>query len=91
MRTPNKNHVIRQAIETKYLPPTNTKGSRIRATCSAKSIIVNWDYEFDVIENHELAAAQLFNELGWNTKGVKLYGGALGKNRDYCFVMVGGK
>ncbi len=31
-------------VEIKYLGPTNTKGSRIRAKCNQGSVIVGYDY-----------------------------------------------
>lgn len=71
-----------QAIQTKYLPVTNTKGSRIKATCAAKSITVGWDYGLNVEENHIQAAMLLVVELGWN---VELKSGQL---KDGSFVHV---
>lgn len=55
-----------QAIETKYLPYTNTKPSRIKASCDAGTIIVSWDYGLNIEENHIAAALQLANKLGWD-------------------------
>ena len=79
-----------QAIETKYISPkyispTNTKGSRIRATCEAKSIIVNWDYDLCIEQNHRQAAKKLTHVLGWN---VELSSGCL-KNGNYVHVLYG--
>lgn len=48
-----------QAIETKYLGPTNTLGSRIKASCERGSITVQWDYSLGVEDNHRAAAARL--------------------------------
>lgn len=73
-----------QAIQTKYLPVTNTKGSRIKATCAAKSIIVGWDYGLNVEENHTQAASILVSELGWN---VELKSGQL-KDGSFVHVLV---
>ena len=47
-----------QAIQTRFMSPTNTRGSRIKATCPAKSIIVYWMDNLDVEENHRYAARQ---------------------------------
>lgn len=55
-----------QAIETKYLPVTDTKPSRFKATCSAGSIIINYDYSFNYEENHKRAAESLLKKLGWH-------------------------
>lgn len=46
-------------IITKYLGPTDTKGSRIRASFGRKSKTVPYDYAIDNRENHERAASAL--------------------------------
>lgn len=56
---------MRQAIQTKYLGPTNTKGSRIKATCAAGSLTVSYSHALDIGMNHVRAAAQLQEKLGW--------------------------
>jgi hypothetical protein len=48
-----------QAIRTKYINPTNTKGARMRATCAAGSIIIALDHALDVEQNHAAAARAL--------------------------------
>ena len=55
-----------QAIQTKYLPCTNSKGSRIKATCAAGSVTVNWNYSSDTKLNHVTAALTLCNKLEWS-------------------------
>lgn len=66
-----------QAIRTKYLAPTNSRGARIKATCAAKSITVSYAYELDIAENHKLAAAELKESLNWGGKleSGQLHGG----------------
>ena len=54
-----------QAIVTKYFGPTNTKGSRIKATCAAGSLTVSVDNRWDQTQNHAKAAAMLVAKLGW--------------------------
>lgn len=54
-----------QAIQTKYFSPTLHKGSRIKATCEAGSITVNWNYSSDTELNHVTAAFMLMAKLGW--------------------------
>jgi len=56
-----------QYIETKYLSPTNTKGSRIKATTSygKDSLIVPWNYGLELEENFAHAAMKLAKRLGW--------------------------
>ena len=56
---------IMQAIQTRFMPPTNTRGSRIKATCPAKSIIVDWMDNLDIEENDRYAAKELMKELKW--------------------------
>lgn len=62
-----------QAILTKYLGPTNTRGARVKAWCQADSLTVAWDDALDVNANHELAARALARSLGW--KGTLIGGG----------------
>lgn len=55
-----------QAIETKYLPPTNTRGSRIKATsASGLSVTVPYPHELSGMECHWEAARALVAKLGW--------------------------
>jgi hypothetical protein len=75
-----------QAIITKYLPATATKGSRIKATCSAGSITISYPHELSGQAVHKAAAKALIFKLGWHVNG---YGGLLGgalPNGAYCFV-----
>lgn len=55
---------MRQAIVTKFLGPTNSRGSRIKATASAGSIIVPWDYGLGIDDNHRAAAKALADKFG---------------------------
>ncbi len=55
-----------QAITTKYLGPTNHRGSRVKATCDAGSLTVSWDYALNVESNHAAAVIALAKELGWS-------------------------
>ncbi len=48
-----------QAIQTKYLGPTNTKGSRIKATCFRGSLTVSYQYDLDERDNHKYACDKL--------------------------------
>jgi len=48
-----------QAIETKYLSPTNTKGSRIKATCDRGSKMFSWNHSLNEKDNHEEACLKL--------------------------------
>lgn len=54
-----------QAIITKYLCPTNHRGSRIKASCQAGSLTIPWDNGLDIDGNHDAACASLLTALGW--------------------------
>lgn len=55
-----------QAIETRWLGPTNTRPSRIVARADAGRIVVSWDYALTIAENHRKAAEALCNRLRWS-------------------------
>ena len=73
-----------QAIVTKYLPPTNVKGSRIKATAAAGSVIVHIDHALDMEANHAKAAEALANKFEW--RGNWFMGCT--PDNGYCFVCV---
>ena len=73
-----------QAIITKFLPCTNTKGSRIKATCQAGSIIIDYPHELSGMACHAKAAYALLSKMHWD---YKLVGGQL-PSHDYSFVML---
>lgn len=54
-----------QAIVTKFFGPTNTRGSRIKATAQAGSVTVSYDYALNSDENHAAAAQALAEKFGW--------------------------
>lgn len=60
-----------QAIITKYIGPTNSRCSRIKATAAAGSITVDFDYGLDYEENHTAAAQKLAAKFGWTGKWVQ--------------------
>lgn len=65
------------AIQTKYLAPTSTKGSRIKAfTCNGHSVIINYDYSLSDVVLHFQAVKALVNKykLDWNIEDMT-YGG----------------
>ena len=66
------------AIQTKFLPCTNYRGSRVKAWCQAGSVVLSWDHALNVEENHEKAAKALAAKVDWTHEryGV-LVGGAL--------------
>jgi len=54
-----------QAIQTSFMPCTNTKGDRIKAECWAGKIIISWDFGLNQEENHAAACQALWSKLGW--------------------------
>jgi len=80
---------MRQAIITRFIGPTNHKGSRIKATADAGTVIISWDYNQDVPANHMRAASALASKYGWLEHNQLIGGGMPSKHRDaYCFVQV---
>lgn len=54
-----------QAITTKFVKPTDFKGSRIKATAEAGSVTIGWDHALNSEGNHIAAAKALCVKLGW--------------------------
>jgi len=52
-------NTFRQAIVTKYVGPTNFKGSRIKATCERGSITIEWSDALNSEQNHVAARCAL--------------------------------
>lgn len=87
---------VRQAIVTKFLGPTNNRGSRVKASAFAGSIIVSWDYSKGVDDNHYAAALALALKLEWVTeydlqKGNQhLIGGSLPGGHGNAYIIAEG-
>ena len=82
-----------QAIVTKYLGPTNSRGARVKATCQAGSKTIPWDYALDVAANHDAVAHALARKLGWISQtgaysGELLERGGMPNGNGNCYVMV---
>jgi hypothetical protein len=75
---------MRQAIMTKYLCPTDTRGARVKASCEAGSVIVTWDHSLNIDQNHTRAASALAHKLGWDGP---MAGGTLA-GPGYAFVLL---
>lgn len=70
--------MMKQTITTKFLGPTGTKGSRIKAYCQAKTLIVSFaerDFELSIDDSHIATATQLANDMGWLDDGTVLVSG----------------
>lgn len=79
--------ITTQAIATKYMRATNTKGARVKATAWGGSATVPYDYELDVPDAHRVAADALIAKLGWT--GTYAQGGNV-EGTGYYFVNVEG-
>lgn len=55
-----------QAITTKYIGPSNVRGSRVKATAQAGSITLEWDNALNRDQNHMAAAKALATKLDWD-------------------------
>ena len=73
---------MRQAIETKFLGPTDRRGSRVKASADAGSITLDWDHRLNSDANHRAAALAFARKFGW--KGV--WSGGSIKGSGYVFV-----
>jgi hypothetical protein len=73
---------MRQAIETKYIGHSNTRGARVKASAQAGSITIPWDDALDTDGNHDAAARALAHKLHWTGK---LVGGGLKRGNCYVF------
>lgn len=76
-----------QAIQTKYISSTNTRGSRVKAWCEAGSVTVPYDHVHDEAGMHYAAAQTLIVKLGWTGPHYgTLVQGSLPDNSGYCHV-----
>lgn len=73
-----------KAIETKYLPATNFKGSRIKAYAEGgNSITISYPYELSGEDVHRKAAETLQVKMNWPGE---LIGGGKADGNGYVFV-----
>jgi len=74
-----------QLIFTKFLPPTNTKGPRIKAYRRGDvSVTVAFNYEADQRDNHLSAARALMKKIGW--RGALELAGGTPDFLGYCVI-----
>lgn len=74
------------AIETHYLGPTNTRGTRYVASASGQhKVTLNCDYTLKEDENHARAAKALRNKMNWGEHGV-MFGGWTNRGMVWVFV-----
>lgn len=76
------------AIQTRFLGPTNTRGARVVAACEGKRATVSFNYE-STEAAHDEAARNLVSKLGW--QGIWYRGGSVdGKGFVYvCAYLLG--
>ena len=71
-----------QAISTKYLGPTNSRGARVKAQADAGQITISWDHRVGIEKNHCRAAKAFAEKMQW---GGRWYGGYVAGG-GYVFV-----
>ena len=72
-----------KAIQTKYIGPTNFKGSRIIAfDCDGNKVTISYPYELSVDDVHRKAADALCAKMNW--KG-NLVGGWIKNGMVFVF------
>ena len=74
-----------QAITTKFIGATTTKGSRVKARCVDGSVTVSWDSALTVRENHIAAAQALLEKIEWS--GVEIIGSGETHTQDFVHVL----
>jgi hypothetical protein len=72
-----------QAIQTRYLSPTNSRGARIKATAEAGSVTISYPHELSGQACHRAAAEALALKFDWDYG--QLLGGQL-PGGDYAFI-----
>jgi len=72
-----------QAIETRFMPVTNSRPSRVKAFAPQGSVILSYDHSLNVNDMHARAAMALADQLGW--LGTWLQGSNV-KGDGYVFV-----
>lgn len=78
-----------QAIETKYLPPTNAHGSRIVAvTASGIRHVIPYRYDLDRTDSHAKAAEEIARRLHWLHDGESFEGRFIAGSTRTGFVFV---
>lgn len=71
-----------QAIKTKYIGPSNTRGSRVKATAAAGSRTMAWDHRLNDCDNHTAAAKEYAQRMEWTGE----WFGGMTEDGSYVFV-----
>lgn len=72
-----------QAIITKYLGPTDRRGTRVKAIAEAGTITLSWNHALNSQDNHAAAAKALAEKYQWRGEW---HAGAIPGNAGYAFV-----
>lgn len=73
---------MRQAIETRFLSPTNFRPARVVARAEAGRVVINWDHALNIENNHRRAMQTLADKFDWPGRWI---GG--GVANGYVFVL----
>jgi len=75
-----------KAITTKFLGPTDTLGSRVKAyDLDGNQATLPWRRELNDVDNHKLAVVALCRRMGWDTPA-QLAGGYVKGGMAWVFV-----
>lgn len=87
-------NMTRALIRTKYIPCTDTKGSRMKAYArhgrkGEPSLVMSYDHSLDTSGNHNKAAAALALFLGWvKEDGDCVLCGSTGDDGTGAFIII---
>lgn len=76
-----------QAIITKTLGPTDTRGLRVKASCYGGNLTLPYNHAFSAFENHQAAAFALICKMGWAGEWVS---GTLPTGGERCWCSLAG-
>lgn len=76
-----------QSIITKYLPATNTHGSRIKATSWKGSVTITYPFDLDGSLAHEKAALTLLDEKHVDIPFKIVKSAVLPDDKGYVFII----
>ena len=77
-----------RAIRTRFVGPTNTRGSRIIADAGdrASRVVVDYDHSLNTDDNHAAAAVAVTHKMGWDDEYYSpLTGGGYGSEYFWVF------
>lgn len=79
-----------QAIQVKYLGPSNVRGARLKAKADAGSVTIGYPHELGAVEEaFRFAAEALVKKLGWDHPNYGLLVGGQLPDGSYAFVFTG--